>query len=390
MNSISELVMGFGVYGVSALAILMALNLAIAVWGIDLVLPHMDKHISLFIITPFIVSIANLTGPAFMGYYIFLVAALAACFAWMIYKSIGPLTDELRIRYPKKGHSPLYTMGTVLFAVLTFNVAYYFVVRALGATTSTPSFSTQELWQLIYGYAQASVWEEIVSRVLLIGIPLLLIDGLLKQRNPEHRTKKVWRYILGGGFTIGRKEAVLMVFSSAMFGAAHVFSWDLYKILPAAIGGLAFAYLFLKLGLYASVMMHFATDFMTVPLNVWPDSTGVASVVGLLVLAWLALGVPYLVLYFSKGMGWLLGRRIWPDLPPQEPKPMYAYYSAYVGPTPAGYPTSTVPQYAPPAPYAAQVPKAEDPHAFVCQNCGGREAVYSDGGLVCKRCGTKR
>lgn len=391
VNTIGELVMGFGVYGVVALAILLAVNLAIALWGIGLVWPNMDHHIYLFIITPFIVNFAELGDWAFMGYYIFLVAAILASFAWMMYKSIRPLSEELKVRYPKGGHSPLYIMGTVLFAILALNVGYYFVVHALGGETNTPSFETRELWQLIYGYAQASVWEEIVSRVLLIGIPLLIVDGLIRQRSPDFKMQKLYQYVLGGGFTIGRKEAALIALSSAMFGAAHVFAWDLYKVLPAAIAGLAFGYLYLKLGLYASVMMHFATDFLTIPLNVWPDSTGVTTIVGLLVLAWLFLGAPYMVLYFSKGLGWLLGRRIWPDVPPKEPKPVIAYYSAYAGPAPVNYPAYPAPQYAPPVQYpSAPAQRPENDHAYVCQNCGNREAVYTEGRLVCTRCGAKR
>jgi len=391
-NTVSGLVMGLGTYAAVALAILMAVNVAISIWGIGLVWPHMDMHIYLFVITPFIYNFAKLGDWAFMGYYIFLVAAIVASFAWMIYKSIRPLTDELQVKYPKEGHSPLYTMGTVLFAILAMNAAYYFVIEAFGAVTNTPSFSTKELWQLIYSYAQAAVWEELVSRVLLIGIPLFLIDSALRRRDPGLGSKKFHRYILGGGFTIGRKEAALMVFSSIMFGSAHVFAWDLYKVLPAAVAGLAFAYLYLKLGLYASIMMHFATDFMTIPLNVWPDSLGVTTILGLLVLAWLIVGVPYVVLYFAKGLGWVLGRRVWPDLPPVEPVPAGAYSSPpYPAPVIAYPPMHTAPQYAPPANYPVPpAPRSERSDVYICQNCGNREAVYTDGKFVCTRCGAKR
>lgn len=386
-NTLRDIVMAFGIYGSVALAVLMAVNVVISVWGIGLVLPHLDKHVYLFVITPFIVNFAELGGGAFLGYYIFLVAAIVASFAWMIYKSIGPLRSELQVKYPKEGHSPLYTMATVLFAVLTFNVIYYFVIEALGASTTTPSFETRELWQLIYGFAAASVWEEIVSRVLLIGVPLLLIDGLLRVRNPEHPMKRLSRYLLGGDFTIGRKEAVLIVFSSVMFGAAHVFSWDPFKIFPAAVAGLAFGYLYLKVGLYAAIMMHFATDFMSVPISVWPDSLGVTLTIGLMLLAWLAIGVPYMLLYFSKGLGWLLGRRVWPDLPPKAPEPVYVGYYPPYAPAPV-YP---VPQSAPPAPYGGVPPRrVDDDHAYLCNNCGNSEAVYTEGQLVCTRCGSKR
>ncbi|MDW5561624.1 MAG: CPBP family glutamic-type intramembrane protease [Methanomassiliicoccus sp.] len=385
-----DVIMGFGSYSAAALAVLMAVNVVIAIWAVGQVWPHMDKHVYLFVITPFIVNFAELGGGAFMGYYIFLVTVITACFAWMMYKSLRPLASELQVKYPQEGHSPLYTMATLLFAVLSFNVIYYFLIEATGASATTPSFDTRELWQLIYGFAEASVWEEVVSRILLIGVPLLIIDALLRMKNPDYKMKRVPRYILGGGFTIGRKEALLMVFSSLMFGTAHVFAWDAFKVLGAAVAGLAFAYLYLRIGLYASIMLHFATDFMTVPLSVWPDATGVTLVVGLLVLVWLFVGVPYMVLYFSKGAGWLLGRRIWPDLPPAVPKPpvFVPYYPVYASPAPVYYPA---PQPAPPAPYqSAPLPQADQGHAYVCPNCGNREAVYTDGRLVCTRCGSKR
>ena len=150
---------------------------------------------------------------------------------------------------------------------------------------------------------------------------------------------------------------------------------------------LAFGFLYLKLGLYASIMMHFAIDFMSVPLNVWPDNLAVTLTIGLFVLAWLAIGVPYMLLYFSKGLGWLLGRRVWPDLPPKPPEPVYVGYYPPYAPAPA-YPA---PQSAPPAPYGGVPPRrADDDHAYLCNNCGNSEAVYTEGKLVCTRCGSKR
>ena len=46
--------------------------------GIGQVYPHMDKHIYLFIITPYIINFAELGGWPFFIYYILLVAAIGA------------------------------------------------------------------------------------------------------------------------------------------------------------------------------------------------------------------------------------------------------------------------------------------------------------------------
>jgi hypothetical protein len=295
-------------------------------------------------------------------------------------------------------------MGTIFMAVLAFNIIYYFVIQGAGSNPTSPSFDQQELWQIIYGFAEASVWEEVVSRVLLIGVPLLIVDSLLRSSNPDHKVKRVHRYLLGGGFTIGRKEAFFLAFSAIMFGTAHVFNWDLFKILPAAVAGLAFGYLFLKVGLYASIMLHFAFDFLSVPLDVFNNSDAVTMALGLALIAWIVVGIPYILLYASKGLGWLLGSRVWPDKPISRPETAYgAAYGYYQYPPYSPPPYYQQAPYSPPVPYAptpsprpvnAPPPnygRPRDPTAFgfTCRNCGHREALYKDGELTCTRCGTK-
>jgi hypothetical protein len=56
------------------------------------------------------------------------------------------------------------------------------------------------------------------------------------------------------------------LFSSLMFGLAHVGLWDFYKVFPTTIMGLFFAYLFMKFGLYAAIILHFTIDFYDIPL----------------------------------------------------------------------------------------------------------------------------
>ncbi len=344
--TLRSLIMGIGTYGTIALLALMAANIIITIWGVGLVYPHMDRHIALFVITPFIVNLAVLGGELFFIYYVLLTLAIIASFIWMLKKSFVPLSDEMAVKYPARGHSPLYVIGTIFMAVLSFNIIYYLLIQGSGTSPTTPSFASQELWQIIYGFAEASVWEEVVSRILLIGLPLLVIDALLRSNNPDRKMRKLHQYLLGGGFSIGRKEAFLLVFSAIMFGMAHVFSWDVFKIFPAAVAGLAFGYLFLKLGVYAAIMLHFAFDFLSVPLDVFPDSTLLTLILGLMIIVWVVLGVPYLMLYASKGVGWLRGKRIWPDVPKAATEPNYgAHYGGYQY---TGYQPPT--PYVPPAP----------------------------------------
>lgn len=383
-NTIRDLGMGVGTFAAVGLLALMIVNVVIAFWGIGEVYPHMDKHYWLYIITPYIVNFAELNDWSFLLYYVLLVAAIAASLIWMVVKSARPLVSELKLDYPEKGHSPLYIISTILMAVLAFNVIYYMVVEMAGIGTNTPSFDTRALWQTLYSFAAASVWEEVVSRILLIGVPLLLIAAVRRGRENQQPMRKVSNYILGGGFKIGRTEAVLMVFSSVMFGAAHIWSWDLYKFFPAAVAGLAFAYLFLKLGVYASILMHFGIDFMSVPLSVFPDDASVTMLLGLAILIWLAVGLLYIVLYTSKGLGWLMGKRLWPDVPLATARPVPSQYYRPVAPpaTPYGY-------YPPPMANAPPLPKNPSAFGYVCRVCGNREAAYIDGQLTCLKCGNR-
>jgi hypothetical protein len=176
--------MGVGAYAAMALLVLMAVNVIITIWGVGLVYPHMDRSVGIYVITPFIVTLARLGGGLFFLYYVFLTVAIVGSFIWMLKKSFAPLSEEMLVKTPTRGHSPLYVIGTIFMAVLSFNIIFYLFVQSSGASPTTPSFDTQELWQIIYGFAEASVWEEVVSRILLIGLPLLLIDGLLRSKNP--------------------------------------------------------------------------------------------------------------------------------------------------------------------------------------------------------------
>jgi len=384
-----------GAYSIIPLLILMAVNAAIAIWGIGLVYPHMDMHVYLYVVTPWLVNFIELGDWWFFLYYVLLAAVIVISLIWMIRKSLVPLSNEVRGRSPEKGHSPLFTIGTLFMAILAFNVAFYAIVTALGVSTTTPEFVDSDLWRSLYGLAHASVWEEVVTRILLIGVPLLVIDLLRRSKRPERQMKKVSSYILGGGFAIGRTEALLLVFSSTMFGIAHVWSWDLWKIVPALVAGLAFGYLFLKLGVYASILLHFAFDFLSIPMQVWPDSIGAVMVLGLLSLLWMAVGAPFLLYYIAKAVGWVTGRRIWPDAPWKTPAPANVlppgYYPQHYQYPPAGHqqPGYQQPQYRPgnrPAPAPPAPPRSPTAFGYQCPYCGHGEAVYEDGRLICTKC----
>ncbi len=188
-------------------------------------------------------------------------------------------------------------------AIFAFYVLYFALLDSFGTRPAVPAFDEYPLWKQLFMFADASVWEEILSRTLMLGVPLMIYHLL------QHRTDKpVWRYFAGGKFEIDNAVFVLVCIQALVFALAHVASWDLWKVLPTTISGIAFGYLFLKRGLWAAIMLHFTFDYlgMTVDvLSVW----GVDFEGGfyLLYFFWFAVGiiilVHYVVILIKEGPG---------------------------------------------------------------------------------------
>jgi len=391
--------------------IITAVNVVILLWGIGPVGDYYSRgSVLLFAITPWLVGLFHV--PAF-PWYLVLAAAITASFAFVLYQSFPSLGRELTFRRPRE-HSPLYAIGTVFAAVVAFNIIFNVLVEAFGDSPNVPETSTTLAGELL-SYANASVWEEVIGRILLIGVPLLLFAGM----SGRYRGTKAHKFLLGGGFKIGMPEAALLVFSSSMFGIAHYWNWDAYKVAPAMVAGFALGWLYLKYGLHASITLHFMIDYLSVPTSVWPDSLGIAIAIALVMLAAIAIGVPYFIRYVLMILGWALKEPIWPDAPLFK-KPEARYPAAHVpyGPSyppnqPYGgqQPYGQSPQYQypqqqpyqppygqqpqqpyPQQPYQAPPPRYQQPAdrmaiGFVCPHCGNQEAAYREGRLICSRCG---
>ena len=163
---------------------------------------------------------------------------------------------------PIRTDNALIMIFRMYMAILGFYIVYYVILGAFTVEPEVPAFAEMPLWEQLHAFAEASVWEEILSRVLLLGIPLMVYHLWTRQGKPS------WRYVVGGGFSIDTAAFVLIVLQALVFALAHVAGWDLWKVLPTMISGMAFGYLFLKRGLWASIILHFTFDYlgMTVPV----------------------------------------------------------------------------------------------------------------------------
>jgi hypothetical protein len=390
---LKEVGRGIAAIGLVLMTLLLIVNVAILIWGGSVVLPIASdptQGSSLFLIIPWtdpLLTFLDLTGAAFAIYYIILIFAITGSFIWLIWKSRKAFKDEISFRPLRSGHSPLYVVGTIFFAVLAFDTLYAIMLTLLDVQIITPDFPNYELWQLLQGLASASVWEELIVRVLYIGVPLFVIDLLNKKvTNPKH-------YLLGGGFKLGAKELALLWISSGLFAYGHIVSWDAWKIVPAWVAGLAFGYLFLRIGLYASIVLHFAFDYLSMPMDL-TSSLLVTLTLGLVLLFWELIGGVYLLVHIRRMILYLSGAG-------GKPKPQATTYAN--APRPPYYNSPMQPpgpQFEPQPPGTGQVarPEGAGPSAsfpmnqssqgfFSCKYCGWTEARYRDNRLECSRCG---
>ncbi len=149
-------------------------------------------------------------------------------------------------------------------AIVGFYVLYFIILKMFTVTPEVPDFAEDPLWRQLHSFAVASVWEEVLTRILLLGVPLALYHVLAG--GLRHRPH---RYLVGGGLTIDTAVFVLIFIQSMVFALAHVSGWDLWKVLPTLISGMAFGYLFMRKGLWAAIILHFTFDYLGMTTTVF-------------------------------------------------------------------------------------------------------------------------
>ncbi len=354
--------------------------------GVGIVAPAIEDHslegFRLFVAVPYLIFFGSLSGSGLLIYYFLLIVAIAASLTWILTRSAGDFFKELSMKAKPREHSPIFEICALMFATLFLNFVIIIVTGAANSSTPTPGSPGTPTSELLFSLANASVWEELVVRVLFIGIPLLFIDLV------RRKTRKDWHaYLLGGKFKIGIPETVLIVFSAALFGVAHYLGgWGEWKIPAAGIAGLAFGYLFLRFGLAASITLHFTFDYLSAPTLVFPGSDlTLEFVLGLLAMLWLAAGAAFTVYYLMRIVEQFSGARFWE--PRREPAP-YPFYPGQVGigfQQPQPYPPYTQAPNQPWYPPPPQMPTAFG--GYVCPACGNLEARWVNGRFQCLRCG---
>lgn len=369
-------------FGMLTFAVQLLLGLAALIYGTTIVLPEIVHHTyDLYIIAPVLMLVGHISGDALAAYYIFLVAAILASAIWLFMTSAKGFHRELTMKAEPRKHSALFDLCGLMFAVLFMNVIVVLITEAVSGEPVSPT-EDADLWELLFLLANASVWEELIVRVLLIGVPLLLVDLTRHKLQP-----KVHRYILGGGFNLGAIEVALILVSSGLFGFAHFDGWGAWKVFPASVAGVAFGYMFMRHGLASAIMLHFGFDYLSMPIEVFAggDNTGALLMLGLAALVWMAMGAVFFGYYILRMVEFVTKKKYFEERPPAPSPYHFNYAPMYMSPPPPpvqrmqGEPVEVwSPPVAPPPPGGF----------FVCPRCQHTEAIYRNGRFQCLRCGT--
>jgi membrane protease YdiL (CAAX protease family) len=391
----AKALMAFCVLTVVASLIMGAIAL---VYGVGLVTPYIldtGYDFALYVVLPVFVFFPVMSGYALLTYYYIVVAIIIACTVWVLLTSFKGFMKELTMKATPREHSAIFDIGGLVSVNAFMTFAILLVAMLFGASdTSGPSGG--DLEELLFQLANAAVWEEVIIRILMIGLPLLVIDLVRRQMDRSKQAKNLpvakrparrWRqYILGGKFDIGVPEVALVVASASIFGYAHFLGgWGLWKIPAASIGGIAFGYLFLRHGLPAAIVMHFAVDYSGMPSQVFGYSDTIEV---LLIIFWLGVGFVFTFYYLTRIGEFLTGRKLLEDRPVLAGAPW---------PQPIGYAPVQPQQYYYPPQNPQQMsmqpgPPAVEPQqaaygGYVCPVCGYTEARYVNGRFQCLRCG---
>src|SRR5437762_11524337 len=152
-------------------------------------------------------------------------------------------------------------------AVTFFQVTLIYLLPLAGIDPTSPiNLTPQNAWVLLFELANAGVYEEVIFRLLLIGLPMAVGSVVLRimdvnrgatGNGPGSAGRYIggaWRYLIGGVLRRDSpKEALVagggfLFASSAIFGRAAGPGWGGLEGVRGAVAGLWLWRLFLRRG----------------------------------------------------------------------------------------------------------------------------------------------
>jgi len=362
------------------------------------------RLIPLYVLFPYPIGATfDVSAAVFLGYFGLVAAGILAAYVWYGWRDAKPTAeafvrplDHLLPRLESK--SAWIATGQVFLAAMFFQIVYVLLLIVSGFVPEAPT-GTLPLppWYQYFALANASVYEEFVSRWMFIGVPLFLASLAMQGDAAGGKAlTNAARHLVGGAVNRDSPRmlvilaAALVVLSSVVFGLAHVPAWGPWKFLPAMVAGLGMGYLFVRRGLLAAILLHFATDYFAATTLLAGGDLGAQVLLGLFLLVLAGLGGFFFVWYLVYSARLL--NHFADTWRGQAPMPAgatapSASFVLSVPPPLAGPATNPT---APPQMGRGVLPPPPPgygPTTFRCTRCGWLEARYDAGRFTCLRCG---
>lgn len=215
-----------------------------------------EQSMSILGLVPHLVVLTTISGTTLQIAWVLIEISVILSLALVAYQTWKGMSKEGEAE-EKIVETPLFGVGCMFAAMIAANIIIMIISTALGEPIKVPEgMESGNTPESLLSFADAAVWEEVISRLVPIGIPMT-IAGLIMKKNG-------WRTAVLGGFGLSKLAVVLIVISSLMFGFAHMSGWGFSKVAPTFVTGLMMGWLYCRFGIHASIAFHFLTDYLGV------------------------------------------------------------------------------------------------------------------------------
>lgn len=250
-----------------------------------------DHSMNILGLVPHLVVITTIHGTALQIAWILIEIAVVLSLGYVAVRSWRTMKDGEGTMLERAERTDLYAVGAVYAMTLVLDLVIMLISSSAGHGIEVPDELTTGFHaEALLSYADAGVWEEVISRVVPMGVPMTIAALAMRRR-------KAWRFLLGG-FGISKLTLVLIVISALMFGFAHASGWGFSKVAPTFVSGLLFGYLYAKVGVHASISVHFLTDYLAVVS--YTDILPLTLLMSLATIAFIIIGAVCILRYAMK------------------------------------------------------------------------------------------
>jgi len=153
----------------------------------------------------------------------------------------------------------MFAITKWLSVLVLISALINFIQESFGIIT-VPPLGDNNLIQFFY-VSLAPLLEEFIFRILLVGIPLFVIYS--GRASLRYFLKCLWTPT-SLNILDSKKAIFVIVFVGVAFGFAHIAfsdSWSEGKFAQATAGGIILGWVYLRYGIVASLLIHWATNY---------------------------------------------------------------------------------------------------------------------------------